>query len=59
MTKIRQGSRPQRLKKEQAREALPENLRGTFDKLCEEYLHWFSILLWFKPYIVLDNQRTG
>lgn len=28
--------RPQRLKKEEAREALPEHLRLVFDKLCEE-----------------------
>jgi hypothetical protein len=31
---------PKRLKKQEAREALPEELRGTFDKLCEETLHW-------------------
>jgi hypothetical protein len=33
-------SHPQRLKKGAAREALPEELRATFDKLCEEYLYW-------------------
>jgi hypothetical protein len=32
--------RPLKLKKAQAREALPENLRTTFDKLCEEYSYW-------------------
>ena len=34
------SSPPQRLKKKEAREALPENLRETFDKLCEETLYW-------------------
>jgi hypothetical protein len=33
-------SPPQRLKKAEAREALPAELRGTFDILCEETLHW-------------------
>jgi hypothetical protein len=34
-------SRPaKRLKKDEAREALPEELRQTFDKLCEETLRW-------------------
>jgi hypothetical protein len=32
--------RPQRLKKQEARETLPEHLRPVFDKLCEEYLFW-------------------
>jgi hypothetical protein len=36
----RNVSPPKRLKKQEAREALPEELRGTFDKLCEETLHW-------------------
>ena len=31
---------PQRLKKKEAREALPEELREIFDKLCEETLYW-------------------
>ena len=31
---------PKRLKKQEAREILPEELRGTFDKLCEETLYW-------------------
>jgi len=31
---------PKRLKKLEAREALPEELRETFDKLCEETLYW-------------------
>ena len=33
-------SAPQRLKKAEARESLPEELRPVFDKLCEETLHW-------------------
>lgn len=33
-------SRPKKLKKQEAREALPEELRRTFDMLCEETLHW-------------------
>ena len=33
-------SPPKRLKRLEAREALPEELRGTFDKLCEETLYW-------------------
>jgi hypothetical protein len=32
--------RPKRLKKQEARESLPEDLRPMFDKLCEEYLYW-------------------
>ena len=32
--------RPKRLTKDEARAALPENLRGTFDSLCEETLAW-------------------
>jgi hypothetical protein len=31
---------PKRLKKDEAREALPNELRPTFDKLCEETLFW-------------------
>jgi hypothetical protein len=31
---------PKRLKKHEAREALPEKSRETFDKLCEETLYW-------------------
>lgn len=31
---------PKRLKKAEAREALPESLRPVFDKLCEETLYW-------------------
>jgi hypothetical protein len=31
---------PPRLKRKEAREALPEDLRNTFDKLCEETLYW-------------------
>jgi hypothetical protein len=31
---------PKRLKKNEAREALREELRPTFDKLCEETLYW-------------------
>src|SRR6266567_1430406 len=31
---------PKRLNKQEARESLPEALRVTFDKLCEETLHW-------------------
>jgi len=33
-------SHPVRLKKKEAREALPEELRPIFDKLCEETLYW-------------------
>jgi hypothetical protein len=33
-------SAPKRLKKAEAREALPEPLRPVFDKLCEETLYW-------------------
>lgn len=33
-------SPPKRLNKQEAREALPEELRDTFDKLCEETLYW-------------------
>ena len=33
-------SPPKRLTKQEAREALPEELRQTFDKLCEETLYW-------------------
>ena len=33
-------SRPQRLKKKEAREALSEELRPIFDNLCEETLYW-------------------
>jgi hypothetical protein len=32
--------RPKRLKKKEAREALPEELRETFDQLCEEIQYW-------------------
>jgi hypothetical protein len=32
--------RPQRLKKGDAREALPTDLRSIFDQLCEETLYW-------------------
>ncbi len=31
---------PQRLKKQEAREALSEELRPTYDSLCEETLYW-------------------
>lgn len=31
---------PVRLKKNEARESLPEELRPTFDKLCVETLSW-------------------
>jgi hypothetical protein len=31
---------PKRLSKQEAREALSEELRQTFDKLCEETLKW-------------------
>jgi hypothetical protein len=31
---------PVRLKREEARAALPEELRSTFDKLCDETLAW-------------------
>ena len=31
-----EGPPPKRLSRQEAREALPEELRGTFDKLCEE-----------------------
>jgi hypothetical protein len=31
---------PRRLKKTEAREALSEELRPIFDKLCEETLYW-------------------
>lgn len=31
---------PTRLKREEARAALPEELRSTFDKLCDETLGW-------------------
>ena len=34
------SSPPQRLKKNEARDALPADLRETFDKLCEEILFW-------------------
>jgi hypothetical protein len=34
------SSPPRRLKKNEAREALPEELREVFDKLCEETLFW-------------------
>ena len=40
MSKSENSSPPQRWKKNEAREALPEELRETFDKLCEEYLYW-------------------
>ncbi|MHC2253159.1 hypothetical protein ACVILK_002851 [Bradyrhizobium embrapense] len=33
-------SPPKRLTKQAAREALPAELRQTFDKLCEETLYW-------------------
>jgi hypothetical protein len=33
-------SPPQRLKKKEAREALPEELRPIYDSLCEETLRW-------------------
>jgi hypothetical protein len=35
-----QSGPPKRLKKEEARKALPEELRPVFDKLCEETLFW-------------------
>jgi len=31
---------PQRLKKQEAREALSEELRPIYDSLCEETLYW-------------------
>jgi hypothetical protein len=31
---------PQRLKKKEAREALPEDLRPIYDRLCEETQYW-------------------
>ena len=31
---------PQRLKKQEARDALSEELRPTYDSLCEETLYW-------------------
>lgn len=31
---------PKRLKRDEAREALPEDLRHIFDKLCDETLRW-------------------
>jgi hypothetical protein len=31
---------PKRLNKVEAREALPEELRPVFDKMCEEILRW-------------------
>ena len=31
---------PKRLSKKEAREALPAELRDTFDKLCEETVFW-------------------
>lgn len=31
---------PKRLKKNEAREALPEELRAVFDQLCAETLYW-------------------
>jgi hypothetical protein len=33
-------SPPKRLKKQEARDALPKELPDTFDKLCEETLYW-------------------
>jgi len=33
-------SPPQKLKRSEAREALPEELRTVFDQLCEETLYW-------------------
>jgi len=33
-------SPPRRLKKQEAREALPENLRPTYDRMCEETQYW-------------------
>jgi hypothetical protein len=39
-SEIPRTSSPRRLKKQEAREALPENLRPTYDKLCEETHYW-------------------
>jgi hypothetical protein len=33
-------TQPKRLRREEAREALPENLRETFDKLCDDTIAW-------------------
>ena len=35
-----QNSPPKRMTRDEAREALPEELRPTFDKLCEETIAW-------------------
>ena len=34
------GDGPQRLNREEAREALPEELRDVFDTLCNETIEW-------------------
>jgi hypothetical protein len=34
------SGRPRKLNRNEARESLPEELRNTFDKLCEETLLW-------------------
>jgi len=35
-----EADRPQRLTRDQAREALPDELRPTFDLLCNEFVAW-------------------
>ena len=34
------NSRPKRMTRDEARTALPEGLRATFDKLCDETVEW-------------------
>lgn len=40
MTTSASQNRPKRLSKDEAREALPEDLRATFDQLCDETVEW-------------------
>jgi len=34
--------RPKRLSREEARQSLPENLRATYDSLCDQTIEWSS-----------------
>ena len=57
MTNVKNTVNPvhqKRMKKQEAREALPEELRETFDKLCEETLYW-SQYYYGTTFILIDH----
>jgi hypothetical protein len=40
MVKSSDDSQPKRMTRSEARAALPEELRGTFDEICDETIAW-------------------